>query len=122
VDEIIEADQSRSSSNVVEIDKVINKHIPIGMKIEDALEKLDEQGFGITEHNVNGWREYPDGKLRPYADEEVVARVKKKLGDTKFEYHAERFQIAQLLSSAVHITIKSDGEKLLDVKAYIDAY
>ncbi|MEQ1597920.1 MAG: hypothetical protein ABL880_00990 [Methylotenera sp.] len=122
VDEVIEAEKIHSNSNTVEIDKVINKHIPIGMNIKSALEKLDEQGFEITEHDATGYREYPAGKLRHYADEEVVARVKKRLGDSKFEYYAKRFQIAQLLSSAVEIAIKSDGEKVLDVKANVNKY
>lgn len=122
VDEVIEAEINHSGPNTVEINMVINKHIPIGMNINDALKKLDWQGFEITEHGTTGYREYPAGKLRHYADEEVVARVKKRLGDTKFEYYAQRFQIAQLLSSAVVITIKSDGEKVLGVKAYVDNY
>ena len=122
VDEVIEAEKNHLSPNVVEINKVLNSHIPIGMKIEEALEKLDEQGFEITEHDATGYREYQAGKLRPYADEEVVARVKKRLGDTKFEYYAQRFQVAQLLSSAVKITIKSDGEKVLAIEAYVNNY
>jgi hypothetical protein len=77
VDEVIEAEINHSGPNTVEINMVINKHIPIGMNINDALKKLDGQGFEITEHGTTGYREHPNGKLKPYADEEVIARVKK---------------------------------------------
>lgn len=122
VDEVIEAEKNHSNPNVVEINMVLTRHIPVGMKIENALEKLDEQGFEITEFSMMGYRKYPNGVLRLYADEDAVTRIKKEHGDTKFRYYAQRFQIAQLLSSAVAITIKSDGEKKLAIEAYVDNY
>lgn len=50
----------------------VKRFIPIGLHVDDLTVKLTQmknEGFAVTEYDHEGSREWPHGKVRPYADE-----------------------------------------------------
>lgn len=55
-----------------DVSRVVQKHFPPGMSLDEALKllhALKKQGFEIGEYRHEGARQWPDGDIKPYADE-----------------------------------------------------
>ena len=71
------ASQQTKQDNV---SSVVQKYLPAGMSLGDALKFLRESDFEITEFRQDGFHKWPDGELWPYQD---AGHKKAALGDQK---------------------------------------
>jgi len=46
----------------------VEKYFPVGMPLSEALEHFHSNGFQIMEYRQEGFREWPNEKIRPYPD------------------------------------------------------
>jgi hypothetical protein len=101
------------------VETVLEKYIYAGMDVKSALKLLDEQGFDITEYSVLGYRNYPNGDLRLYADDEAIKLIKKNLGVADISYSARRAKGVEWLTSNVIISFSTKNNLVFQTKAYV---
>lgn len=108
------------NQNNLKTKSVLGQYITIGMNTNSALNLLKNEGFKITEHSSIGYRIYPDGNLKHYADEDAVNRVKKNLGVADTSYTARRATGIEWFSGvSLYISMQSKNSKILNVEAAI---
>jgi hypothetical protein len=101
------------------VETVLEKYIYAGMDVKSALKLLDEQGFDITEYSVLGYRNYPNGDLRLYADDEAIKLIKKNLGVADISYSARRAKGVEWLTSNLIISFSTKNNLVFQTKAYV---
>ena len=120
VNEIYVAYQNnKKNENHQNVDMVLAKYIYAGMETKSALRLLSDQGFDITEHTKLGYRNYPTGSLRPYADDDADKRVAKNLAPADIAYIARRAKGMEWFTSNIIISFKSKNNQVIHTKAYV---
>ncbi len=111
------------NQNNLKTKSVLGQYITTGMNTNSALILLKKEGFEITEYSSIGYKTYPNGNLKHYADDDAVNRVKKNLGVADISYTARRTTGVEWFSGVnLYISMKSKNSKVLNVIAdiYVD--
>lgn len=110
---------NKKNENHQNVDRVLAKYIYVGMETKSALSLLSDQGFDITEHAKLGYRDYPTGNLRPYADDDAVKRLEKDLVPADIAYSARRAKGMEWFTSNIIVSFKSKNNHVIHTKAYV---
>lgn len=98
-----------------DVTRVVDKYFPIGMTTDQTtirLNLLKQAGFQIGEYRYEGAREWPDGELKPYRDEETRRNFQNRYPKGIVVYAADKVYAKRYLvltkTASIKITIK-DG-------------
>jgi len=87
----------------------VQKYFPPGMKAEEAfklLRQLKEQGFEVDESRHEGARNWPDGALMPYRDEETRRHLQQHYPKGVSEFMAKKQYGSNIMMLATkHVVI-----------------
>lgn len=75
------------------VSRAVQKYFPPGMKSEEAfklLRQLKEQGFDVSEWRHEGARNWPDGEIKPYLNEETRRSTQLQIPEGESRFYADK--------------------------------
>ena len=106
-----------------DVSRATEKFLPLGMNTTEALKFLQREGFEIVEFSNTGYKNFPDGAIKRYSEDEK--RKPQQLGIPEnsqvIVYAAtltyERMRL--ILAKRLNIYIGSKDQKIIFVNAFV---